>query len=254
METFTKAGEEHFQADIRGARGVDGKPVEVLGDGIISFQLSGRQLRERARFMKSMAEPMILSSQFMRRQNFPPDEGSRRATFWKMVAGAKVMFGGTVAASSARGLRSESVRAVADLDIEDDIDALELDIDYEEAEPELRAVLRAHRVVFSGVGKAKGVGFDIELKDDADALSIDIPTRRRSPAELALKKEAVERLIREGILDPSRAPAVTLNVFVEKMTCVENGRREMRTATDFRRLSTIRKSDAYPLEYFHAIV
>jgi hypothetical protein len=157
MEVFIKAGGEHFQADIRGARGVDGKPVDVLGDGIITFQLWGCRFRERARVMKAMAEPMILGCQFMRRHNFTLDVAGGRATFWKMVAGANVMIGGTIVAGSAPGLRSESIGAVADLDIKDEIDALEMDMDDEEAERHLRAVLRAHRAVFSGVGKAKSV-------------------------------------------------------------------------------------------------
>jgi hypothetical protein len=148
--------------------------------------------------MKAVAEPMILGRQFMRRHNITPDVGGGRATFWKMVAGAKVTVGGTIVASSAPGLRSESVRAVADVDMDDEIDALEMDMDDKEAERDLRAVLRAHRAVFSGVGKAKGIEFNIKLKDDADALSIDMPTRRRSPAEQTLEKEAVERLVREG--------------------------------------------------------
>jgi hypothetical protein len=148
--------------------------------------------------MKAMAEPMILGRQFMRRHNFTPDVGGGRATFWKMIAGAKVTVGGTIVASSAPGLRSESVGAVADVDMDDEIDALEMGMDNKEAERDLSAVLRAHRAVFSGVGKAKGVEFNIKLKDDADALSIDMPTRRRSPEEQTLEKEAVERLVREG--------------------------------------------------------
>jgi hypothetical protein len=46
-----------------------------------------------------------------------------------MVAGAKVTFGSTIVASSAPGLRSESVGAVADVDFDDEIDALEMDMD-----------------------------------------------------------------------------------------------------------------------------
>jgi hypothetical protein len=44
------------------------------------------------------------------------------------------------------------------------------------------------------------------------------------------------------------------NVFVEKKPYDVNGRREMRTAKDFRRLNAITRSDAYPLEDIHAIV
>jgi hypothetical protein len=123
-------------------------------------------------------------------------------------------------------------------------------MDDEEAERDLRAVLRAHRAVFSGVDKAKGVEFDIELNDDADALSIDMPTRRRSPAEQTLEKEAVERLVREGILELSRAPVATQDVFVEKKTYDVNGRREMRTATDFRHLNAITRSDIIRLRTY----
>jgi hypothetical protein len=71
---------------------------------------------------------------------WPVDVGSGRATFWKMVAGAKVTFGSTIVASSAPGLRSESVGSVADVDFDDEIDALEMDMDCGGTAPKLAAV------------------------------------------------------------------------------------------------------------------
>jgi hypothetical protein len=123
-----------------------------------------------------------------------------------------------------------------------------------EAERDMRAVLRAHRAVFSGIGKAKVLSFTLSPRTTPTRCPSNMPTRRESLAEQTLEREEVERLVREGILEPSRAPAATRNVFVEKTTYDVNGRREMRTAKDFRRLNSITRSDAYPLEDIHAIV
>jgi hypothetical protein len=93
--------------------------------------------------------------------------------FGKWLRAPKVMVGGTIVASSAPGLRSESVGAVADLGIEDEIDALEMDIDNERRRAGYARSLARASGCFQWHWQGQGVESYIELKDDADALSIE---------------------------------------------------------------------------------
>jgi hypothetical protein len=61
-----------------------------------------------------------------------------------------------------------------------------------------------------------GVEYVIQLKPDADLSQLNRPSFRKSPKELATEREAMEKLLERGIVQPSASCYGTNNVFVEK--------------------------------------
>ena len=68
----------------------------------------------------------------------------------------------------------------------------------------LRLVLWDCREVFKGLGRIRGVTHSIKLTPSAQPVSC--PVRRRSPKEEDLEKDAMEKLLRMGVVEHAQSP------------------------------------------------
>ena len=123
---------------------------------------------------------------------------------------------------------------------------LKLEADYSEfsADPRMRKrlhdLLWSRREIFKGLGRINGVKHEIILKDNTKPICQ--PLRKRSPKEQDIEREAMQKLIELGVLEPSTSPWASNNVFVRK----KDG--SIRVTSDFRALNDATVTDSYPME------
>jgi len=234
---FTECGGE-LLPDDSGAVDVEGSPIDVSGRGYLTFQLWGRVFKNYpVRVLSSMPSNVLIGRRFWMKHKLQMDLGLLRA---KIFAGGHE-FGGRLRMMERADI--EEIRPViedADVDkVLEGMDFAEFDDDVALQE-KLRATLLNHRDIFKGVGRIKGYQHVIKLEKDTEPVAL--PIRRRSPAEEKAEREAVERLLRDGIMEKSESPWAATNVFVPKKD------RTLRVTSDFRGLNARTLADSYPME------
>jgi transposase InsO family protein len=255
--TFDQHGGEEFEPVQSGATAVDGKPLEVMGQGRVSFVLWGRTFRGmRVRVMRSMPSHMLIGRKFLRKVGMVLDHRQGSGHFWAATRDGKARFSGSTSETPVLAGYDEAIAVVVELDVDSTI--LEMDLREfggEKDREALRAVLWRHREVFRPVrGLAVGEEFVIHTKEGADLSTLDRPTYRKSPLERETERREVERLIQQGVLEPSTSPYGTNNVFVKKKLAAGETQPALRVTADLRALNAVTVGDAYPTEDVKEIV
>lgn len=241
---FIRIGGNVLPCDEK-AEAVDGHHLEVVGQGILSFELWGRPFHESVRVLHKMPDKILIGRKFWRRNKLHLDLAANCGVI--EIDGTR--FGGIIGKRKPPDA-PEAVRKVlegADVDRH-----LKLEADYSEfstdpvMQKRLHDLLWSRREVFKGLGRIKGVKHEIVLKEDAKPLSQ--PLRKRSPKEQDVEREAMLKLIELGVLEPSKSPWASNNVFVRK----KNG--SIRVTSDFRALNDATATDSHPMEDMRSVL
>jgi hypothetical protein len=119
----------------------------------------------------------------------------------------------------------------------------------------LQAVLREYVDVFNAdTGIVPGWEFKIEVEDQADMSKLNRPVSRKSPMEQEVERCEMRKLLERGIVEPSKSPFGTANVFVPKKPLPDGTPGGLRVTADMRAVNSVTIGDAFPTEDIQAIV
>jgi hypothetical protein len=242
-----KAPHVRVMTDDRGAHAVDGRRVEVSGYCEMNVQMFGHIFKlVPFRVMRHLPSRMLLGRRWLAETvGMVLDLGSGTAEF--EVGGKLVKEKLQPWIAEGTDAMSEGVSAVIE-DAEVDAEIMSMDFSNFSQEKELQEALRdaiwQRREVFKGTGRIRCAPHVIRITEGT--APICEPLRRRSPQELDVEREAMQKLPSSGIMEHSTSPWATHNVFVKK----KDGR--IRTTTDFRRLNSVTMAD--PMEDMGAAI
>ena len=200
--------------------------------------LWGEEFTEHVRVASKLPSGILLGSRFWRQHGLILNLATMRGKI--RVDGRSVR--GRLSHHDGARSELEMAGAISDADVDDAITEMDLSPFHDDVEMQerLRLVLWDCREVFKGLGRIRGVIHSIKLTPGAQPVSC--PVRRRSPKEEDLEKDAMEKLLRMGVVEHAQSPWAACNVFVRK----KDG--STRVTSDFRGLNSVTVSDSYPME------
>ena len=221
------------------AEAVDGNHLEVVGKGVLKFELWERHFEEEVKVLRQLPDKLLIGRRFWRKNRLRLD----LAANFGSIEVHRATFSGRIG----KIYLSDTPEAVCRVMEGANVDQyLKVEADYSEfsSDPHMRGKLHellwSRREIFKGLGRIKGVNHEIVLKENAKPICQ--PLRRRSPKEQDVEREAMQRLIELGVLEPSTSPWASNNVFFRK----KDG--SIRVTSDFRALNDATITDSYPME------
>lgn len=194
---------------------------------------------EAVRVLSRLPEKLLIDRKFWRRNALCLDLSTNRGAI--RVGGAR--HEGLIGKSISCKATETICRALEGADLDQH---LKCEADYSKfssnlgMQQRLKDLLWTKRDIFKGVGRINGVKHEIILKEGARP--IRQPLRKRSPKEQDVLREAMQKLIELGVLEPSKSPWASNNVFVRK----KDG--SIRVTADFRAMNNATVTDSYPME------
>ena len=262
-----------------GARGADGRALEVLGECAISFNLWGRDFSCRAKVLAHFPAKFILGRKFLIASGMTLDCAHGHGSFKRREGTGTRVYHGDISSHGPpitdpnyctpenAAKSTDTVLDITDSDsavtdpaksadpIVREIENMEFPaITDPSLREELRALLYEYADLFRGVGVVKDEEFSIQIKPDVDIMKLNQKKRKKSPREEAAEEKEVQKHLDNGILESSSSPIGANNVFVDKKTLDADGRPEIRMASDFRLINSVTIRDSYPLEDMNRIV
>lgn len=123
---------------------------------------------------------------------------------------------------------------------------------YESLSPHQRGEMDKVRALFDNINTDRvGLGRTSLVQhviNTGDAVPIKQKYYRLSPAKLKYLNEEVDRMLANGVVEPSHSP------WNSPVTMVPKSNGELRLCLDSRRLNAVSKTDAYPLPYINYIL
>ena len=229
----------------------DGRRADgVMRRGTLTLTLWGRRITTPVRILESLPSGIILGRKFMTEQKVVLDFAKLRGYF---SVGTNV-FSGKLYLDAKHNCREvvAEISTLTAVDVENEIRDMDLSALGEQAE-EMRRVLLERCEVFNGLGHVNDREFKIDLLTSDEPTDLDVPARRLSAVEREVERREVTKMLEAGVLEPSQATASTCNVFVPKKTLGADGKPEIRTTSDMRRLNVATKPMRYPLPDITAI-
>ncbi|MEL7520348.1 MAG: reverse transcriptase family protein, partial [Cyanobacteria bacterium J06553_1] len=243
-QLFTSLGGVKRQ-DMGAAESVDGRPLRVVGGGVIKVIIFETSMDLEVRLLSQLPSGIILGRKFMAQQEIAVSWDRGRPC---VTVGSRIL----TDAIARRAVNRESREALREVEEAIEVKKQIEDMAFpalsgdQKAEGELRNVLLRHVRVFVGLGCIKNTFHKIKLNPDTVPLAE--PLRRRSPAQLEAEKEIVGKLLKAGVLEPSDSPWATYPVLTRKKTGA------WRMTSDFRRLNAVTIPDAYEMEELSTVI
>lgn len=195
------------------AEAVDGYRLEVEAVGMLTFEMWGLVFNEAVRVLSRLPDKLPMGRKFWRRNALCLDLAAKRGVI--RVIGAR--YEGLIGKGTSCKATETICTVVEGADV---YQHLKYEADYSEFSSNLgmpqrlKNLLWTKRDIFKGLGRIKGVKHEIILKGGARPICQPLP--KRSPKAQEVEREAMQKLIELGVLEPSKSPLASNNVFVRK--------------------------------------